>query len=147
MSERQSLRISSRWRIWGGIAVVFVCGLLVGNVATTAYHDHQRQQKWEQGLAGLKHRAMTHLIRELHLSVEQQSHIAPIMTQAEGDLLRLRMVQQPRVEETLDQTIEALKPVLNTEQQRKLDELYRSLKRRWDSDREYVGRLQPDARR
>jgi hypothetical protein len=141
MNARQSPTSGRQWRIWGGIVVVFLCGLLVGNVATTAYHDHQRQQKWEQGLAGLKQRVMTHLTRELHLSVEQQSQITPIMAQAEGDLLRLRMAQQPYVEETLDKTIEALKTTLTPEQQGKLDELYRSLQRRWDSDREYVRHL------
>ncbi|MGH7232937.1 MAG: hypothetical protein ACREJU_16500 [Nitrospiraceae bacterium] len=129
-------------RVWGGIAVVFLCGLIVGNVATTAYHDYQRQQKWEQGLAGLKQRVMTHLIRELRLSVEQQRLIEPIVARAEGDLLRLRMAQQPHVQGTMDRTIEALQPTLNPEQQGKLDELYRTLKRRWDSDGEYVRHLQ-----
>jgi hypothetical protein len=138
MSDSQSPTRGGNWRILGGLAVVFLCGLLVANVATTAYHDYKGQKKWEQGLAGLKPRVMKHLASELGLSAEQQRAFESIVTQAEGELLRLRMAQQPRVEETVSRTIEALKTKLSPEQQGKLDELYRQLQRRWDSDREYV---------
>ena len=142
MRDGQHESRSRYWRIWGGVAVVFLCGLLVGIVATRAYHDYQRQHKWQQGLAGMKPRLMQHLTRELHLSAEQQRLIEPIVTQAEGELLRLRMAQQPHIEESLSSTTEAIKTKLSVEQQHQLDELYRRLQRRWDSDREYVRRLQ-----
>jgi len=138
MSGSESPMRSSQVRILAGLAVVFLCGLLVGSVAATAYHDHQRGKKWERGLAGLKPRLMKHLTRELQLSSEQQQQIEPIVTQAEGELLRLRIAQQPRVEEIVGRTIEALKTTLTAEQQRKLDELYRGLQRRWESDSTYV---------
>ena len=134
------------WRVWGGIAVVFLCGLLVGIIATDAYQDSRQQKRWEQGLAGLKQRAMQHLTSELHLSTEQRQAIEPTMRQAEGELLRLRMAHQPRVEEILDRTIKDLKTKLSAEQQSALDEVYRKLQRRWDADREYVRGLQPGGR-
>ncbi|HEY3197734.1 MAG TPA: hypothetical protein VGJ57_06950 [Nitrospirales bacterium] len=141
MSDGQTLASVKHWRVWSGIAVVFVCGLLVGNIATTAYDNYKQQQKWEQGLAGLKQRARNHLTRELGLSVEQQLAIEPILSHAETELLQLRMAQQPHVEETVTRTTTALKAKLSPAQQTKLDELYHRLQQRWDSDRRYVSGL------
>src|SRR6266487_4184920 len=121
MTEVQTLASAKQGRIWTAVAVVFLCGLLVGIVATKAYDDYQQQQKWETGLAGLKPRLMKHLTREL---------------------LRLRIAQQPQVDVTIAKTTEALRPQLTPQQQSKLDELAGKLQRRWDSDREYVRRLQ-----
>jgi hypothetical protein len=141
MSNGQQLTSVKHWRVWSGIAVVFVCGVLVGNVATSAYDDYKQQRKWEQGLAGLKQRVMKHLSHELRLSVEQQQAIEPILSDAEIELLQLRMAQQPRVEETVTKTTTALKAKLRPEQQTKLDELYRRLEQRWASDLNYVRSL------
>jgi hypothetical protein len=141
MNDRPTLSSVKHWRVWSGIVVVFVCGLLVGNIATTAYENYKQQQKWDQGLSGLKQRVRNHLTRELHLSVEQQLAIEPILSRAEAELLQLRMAQQPRVEEAVTRTTTALKTKLSPEQQAKLDELYRRLEQRWDSDRKYVSSL------
>ena len=130
------------WRIWGGVLVVFVCGLLVGTVATSAYHNYERQHRWEQGLAGMKPRVMKHLTRELHLSEEQRQAVDVIVTQAEVQLLQLRLAQQPHVDDVMIKTMEALKRKLTPEQQRQLDEQFKNLKKRWASDRAYVQQLQ-----
>ncbi len=142
MTEVQTLASAKQRRIWTAVAVVFLCGLLVGIVATKAYDDYQQQQKWETGLAGLKPRLMKHLTRELRLNAEQQRAIEPILTQAERELLRLRIAQQPQVDATIAKTTEALRPQLTPQQQSKLDELAGKLQRRWNSDREYVRGLQ-----
>jgi hypothetical protein len=131
------------WLIWGGLTVVFLCGLLLGIVSVTTYQDNQRKQKWEKGLAGMKPRVMKHLTRELDLSAEQQQTIEPIVAQAEGELLRLRMAQQPRVEDILSKTKTTLKSHLTPDQQIKLDELYGRLQKRWEKDRQYVNQLGP----
>ncbi|HEV8540332.1 MAG TPA: hypothetical protein VGQ60_04145 [Nitrospiraceae bacterium] len=142
MNDGQSPARDRRWRIWGGIAVVFLCGLLVGIVATNTYQEYQRTHRWEKGLAAIKPRAMNHLTRELSLSVEQQQQIEPILAQAESELLRLRIAQQPRVEKIVGKTKESLKPRLTPEQQTKLDELYGRLQQRWEKDRQYVRQLE-----
>ncbi len=141
MIDEQTLASIKHWRVWSGIAVVFVCGALVGNIATTAYDNYKQQQKWEQGLAGLKQRVRNHLTRQLHLSAEQQLAIEPILSQAEVELLRLRMAQQPRVEEAVTRTTTTLRAKLNPQQQSKLDELHHRLEQRWESDRNYVSGL------
>jgi hypothetical protein len=135
---RATLTAAKPWRVWTGVGVVFVCGLLVGTVATTLYDNYKSQQKWEQGLAGLKNRVMRHLTQELRLTAEQQRAIEPILSQAENELLRLRIAQQPQVDATAAKTIDAIKTKLTAQQQTKMDEIYRRLQRRWDSDREYV---------
>ena len=144
MSDGPKRTTGNRWGVWSGVAVVFLCGLLVGIVATNVYQDYQRHHKGERGLAGLKQRAMKHLTHELRLSGEQQQAIEPIVTRAERELLSLRMAQQPHLEETLNRTTAAIKTKLNPEQQSKLDELYAKLRRRWDADRDYTRGLQPE---
>ena len=131
----------SRTRIWAGVVIIFLCGLLVGMVAISTYRDYQWKHR-KAGLAGLKPRVMKHLTRELHLSDEQQRQIEPILAQAEGELLRLRMTHQPRVEEILSRTKDSLKSTLKPEQQTKLDEVYGRLQKRWESDRQYVQQLE-----
>jgi hypothetical protein len=134
------------WQIWAGVLVVFVCGLLVGTVATSAYHTYERQHRWEQGLAGMKPRVMKHLTRELHLSEEQRQVVEMIVSQAESQLLHLRVAQQPHVDDVLVGTMEALKGNLTPDQQIKLDEQFKNLQKRWASDRAYVQQLQSGTR-
>ena len=134
------------WRIWGGVLVVFVCGLLVGTVATNAYHNYERQHRWEQGLAGMKPRLMKHLTRELHLSEDQRQAVDVIVSQAEVELLQLRVAQQPHVDDVMVRTMEALKGKLTPEQQIQLEEQFKNLQKRWASDRAYVQQLQSATR-
>jgi hypothetical protein len=134
------------WRVWGGVLVVFVCGLLVGTVATSAYYNYERQHRWEQGLAGMKPRVMKHLMRELQLSEGQRQTVEAIVSQAEAQLLLLRVAQQPHVDDVLVGTMDALKGNLTPEQQTKLDEQFKNLQKRWASDRAYVQQLQSGTR-
>jgi hypothetical protein len=143
MSDMQLVGSSKQWRIWTAVAVVFLCGAVVGVAVTKAYDNFQQQKKWERGLAGLKPRVMKHLTTELRLSAEQRSEIESIVTQAEKALLQLRMAQQPRVDSIVAHTIDSVKSKLTPQQQNKLDELYGQLQRRWDADRVYVRELEP----
>ena len=130
-----------RGRIWGGVAVVFLCGVLVGMVGTDIYRDQQQQQRWQQGLAALKPRVMRNLTDELNLSAEQQHAVQTIVSQAERELLGLRIAQQPQVDDIMERTTNRLKTKLTPEQHRKLEELYRKLQSRWGADREYLQTL------
>jgi hypothetical protein len=93
----------------------------------------------------MKPRVMKHLTQELHLSEDQRQAVEVIVSQAEAELLQLRVAQQPHVDEVLIRTTEALKGRLTLDQQTKLDEQYQHLKLRWASDRAYVHRLQSRA--
>jgi hypothetical protein len=143
MSDMQLVGSSKQWRIWTAVAVVFLCGAVVGVAVTKAYDNFQQQKKWERGLAGLKPRVMKHLTTELRLTPEQRSEIEAIVTQTEKALLQLRMAQQPRVDSIVAHTIDSVKSKLTPQQQNKLDELYGQLQRRWDADRVYVRELEP----
>ena len=142
MNSALTAPAQKNWRIWGGITVVFLCGLLVGVTATNAYHSYERQQRWSQGLAGMKPRVLQHLTQELHLSDDQRQRIDIMVSEAERELLSLRLAQQPRIEDVFVQTIGTIKTTLTPDQQRTLDSLYASLKQRWASDRAYADQLQ-----
>jgi hypothetical protein len=65
-----------------------------------------------------------------------------MVSEAERELLSLRLAQQPRIEDVFVQTIGTIKTTLTPDQQRTLDTLYASLKQRWASDRAYADQLQ-----
>ena len=90
----------------------------------------------------MKPRVMKHLARELHLSEDQRHAVDVIVSQAEAQLLLLRVAQQPHVDDVLVRTMEALKGKLTPEQQIKLDLQFKNLQKRWASDRSYVQQLQ-----
>ena len=137
------LNATTRRRIWGGVAVVFLCGVLVGGVGANIYRDQQQQQRWQQGLASLKPRVMRTLTDELSLSPEQQGTVLAIVSQAERELLELRVAQQPRVDEVMARAADLVKTAMRPDQQAKLDDLYRRLQARWAADREYLKTLPP----
>lgn len=117
---------------------MFLCGILVGGVATEEFHDYKRQHRDEQSLARMKPRVLRHLTHNLHLTDEQVRAVEPLVAQAEAELLQLRMAQQPRVAEVVARTAGAIKTTLHPEQQRIFDELLRTFQQRWDRDRAYV---------
>jgi hypothetical protein len=135
------LNTATRRRIWGGVAVVFFCGVLVGVVGADIYRDQQQQQRWQQGLAALKPRVMRNLTDELKLSAEQQRAVLTIVSQAERQLLEMRIAQQPRVDEIMARAADRVKSTLTPEQHGQLDKLYRTLQARWAADREYLRTL------
>ena len=137
------LNATSRRRIWGGLTVVFLCGVVVGMVGANIYRDLQQQQRWQQGLASLKPRVMRTLTDELSLTPEQQRAVLAIVSQAERDLLELRVAQQPLVDEIMARAAGRVKTAVTPDQHAKLDDLYRKLQARWAADRDYLKTLPP----
>ena len=126
------------WRVWGMVFVVFFCGILVGIAAMHEYLEYKRQHREASGLARMKPQVLNHLKHDLHLTDEQVRAIEPLMSQAEAELLQLRMAQQPRVEEIVGRTAATIKSTLSPEQQRPFEEILQTLQQRWDKDRAYA---------
>ena len=128
----------ARGKLWGGLIILFLAGILTGIVGTCFYHRYEQQHRGEGGPAARQERLMKHLTQELSLTPEQQADIQPIVKRAHLDILQLRLQHQPEVERIFARGIVELKPKLSADQQTKLDGLYGKLQRRWQNSRDYL---------
>jgi hypothetical protein len=126
------------WKIWTGLAVLFVSGLLIGGISTHCYMQSQFESRWESGPQAKKQWMMERLTHRLHLNKGQQASLAPLVSEAQEELFVLRAQQQPQVEAIWNRTLAGIKPVLEGDQQKKLDEFQQKLQRRWQAQQEHL---------
>jgi len=132
----------TRWKVWGGLTLLFLSGALIGGVVTHCYVHAQLESRWEEGHKARKPWMMQRLTRSLDLTADQQTSLGPIVGQAQDELLALRAQQQPQVEAIWNRALAAVKPSLSPEQQRKLDEFQKKLQRRWQASQDYLKTIQ-----
>lgn len=128
----------TRGKLWGGLIVLFLAGMLTGIVGTCLYHRYEQQHRGEGGPAAKQERLMKHLTQELSLTPEQQADIRPIVKRTHLDILQLRFQHQPEVERIFAKGMAEIKPTLSEDQQTKLDGLFAKLQRRWQDSRDYL---------
>jgi len=128
----------SRSKLWAGLIVLFVTGVLTGVRGTSLYYDSERMHSRERGPAAQHDRIMKRLTQELSLTSQQQAEIEPIVTRAQVAILELRFSRQTDVEQILAKGMAELKAKLSPEQQTGLDKMYRGLQHRWQVSREYL---------
>jgi predicted negative regulator of RcsB-dependent stress response len=124
--------------IWLAALTVFLCGILVGIGATLEYQAYKREHRDESMLARLKPRVIHQLDERLHLRDEQRRVVELLVSQAEGQLLALRMQQQPYVEEIVARAATRINATLTSKQQLEFDDLLSTLEARWRKDRLYA---------
>ncbi|HEX9742788.1 MAG TPA: hypothetical protein VGA17_08370 [Nitrospiraceae bacterium] len=125
-------------KVWGGLIVLFLAGMLTGIGGMTLYHQYEQERRWERGPAAKQERVMKLLTRELSLSPAQQADIEPIVGRSHVEILELRFSHHPEVEQTLAKRIAEIKTKLSAEQQTQLDGLYAKLQRRWQISLDYL---------
>jgi hypothetical protein len=128
----------TKGKLWSALAVLFCAGTLTGIAGTTLYYQHEQEQRWERGPAAKHERIMKRLTQELSLTPTQQVDIEPMVSRAHVEILQLRFLHQPEVEQALTKGVAEIKTKLSAEQQAKLDELYAKLQRRWQVSRDYL---------
>ena len=125
-------------KLWGGLVVLFCAGALTGIAGTTLYHQYEQEHRWERGPAAKYERIMKRLTHDLALTPAQQADIEPIVSRTHVEILQLRFLLQPEVEQALTQGMAEIKTKLSVEQQKELDGLYAKLQRRWQVSRDYL---------
>ena len=125
-------------KLWGGLVVLFFAGALMGIAGTTLYHQFEQEHRWERGPAAKHERIMKRLTHALALTPAQQADIEPIVRRTHVEILQLRFLLQPEVEQALTRGMAEIKTKLSAEQQEELDDLYAKLQRRWQVSRDYV---------
>lgn len=129
-------------KLWGGLLVLFLAGILTGSVGTILYQHYDQEQRWERGPAGRQERLMKRLTEELSLTQAQSKEIEPIVSRAHIQILELRATHQPEIERIMAEGIAELKTKLSNEQGAKLDTLYAKLKQRSQISRDYLRTIQ-----
>ncbi len=125
-------------KLWGALIVLFCAGVLTGIAGATLYHRSEQEHRLERGPAAKHERIMKRLTHELSLTPAQRSAIEPIVSRTYAELLQLRFLHQPEVEQALTQGMAEIKATLSAEQQTELDTLYAKLQRRWQASRDYL---------
>jgi hypothetical protein len=125
-------------KLWGGLVVLFCAGALTGIAGTTLYHQYEQEHRWERGPAAKYERIMKRLTHDLALTPAQEADIEPIVSRTHVEILQLRFLLQPEVEQALTKGMAEMKTKLSLEQQEELDDLYAKLQRRWQVSRDYL---------
>jgi hypothetical protein len=130
--------LMTQGKLWGGLLVLFLAGVLTGVVGTILYQHYEQKQRWERGPAGRQDRLMKRLAEELALTQAQSQAIEPIVSRAHIQILELRAKHQPELDRIVDQGVNEVKTKLSAEQGAKLDTLYAKLKQRWQVSQDYL---------
>jgi len=124
-----------KWKLFIGLMILFLSGVLCGAVGAGLYAKHAFSEIMAGRQSTARHMIMKKLTRDLNLTTAQQVGIEKIIEGVQADLLVIRKKYQPEVETVISRGIGAMKGELQPEQQRKLDAVYEQAKRRWMSGR------------
>lgn len=119
------------WKLWSGIALVFLAGIAIGSAGTGLYIKHRLSGLLQEGPSGIKRITVRKLTDELDLTKKQQAEIEKIVAEAQSGFQRLRAQNQPEIEGIIRESIMRMKAHLLPEQQKKLDELHERVKKHW----------------
>ena len=135
-----------RQKLWIGLVVLFLAGVLTGVVGAALYWQYKQDHQGERGPAARQERLMKKLTQELALNPAQEAAMKPIVDRTHKRLLRLRFEHQPEVEQILAQAMADMKTTLSPDQRRKLDGLYAGLQGRWNISRKFVAEVESEPR-
>jgi hypothetical protein len=124
------------WKFKLGVVAIFALGAVVGAVATGLYFRYGVSRfELSRPDQAVSH-VMRRMNRELGLNDEQRQAIEPIVLDGIMKMRALRARLSPEVETLVAETSGRVKKHLNPDQQRRLDEHYAEVLRRW---RVYAG--------
>jgi hypothetical protein len=130
-----------KWRLAGGVILVFTLGVLAGSAGTQVYYRHWVERFWKDP-AARKTALLQKLTKELRLSEAQQKGFIPVIEEADGKLETLRQSRRADIKKVLDEGFARMREKLDPGQQQTLEELrvkhdrrFREWKRRPHSSR------------
>ena len=121
-----------KWKIWAGLTVLFLSGVLIGGLGSGLYI----KSKLDEVVGGEKFRPprpkliVKRLTREIGLTPKQQGAITGIVEKSTHDLIEVRRETRQKITEILDQSRAQMKEHLSPEQQKKLDEFLEKIRMR-----------------
>ena len=111
-------------KLFAGIALLFILGVLVGSLGTKFYLEHQYPRLGDP--KARKAFFMEKLSKELDLTREQKIKIGEVVEQIEAKRREYSLQRQADIDKLIDQ----MKRDLNDNQQRKFDAMREKFKKR-----------------
>ena len=119
-----------KWRLVGGVILVFALGVLAGSVGPQVYHRYWVDRFWKD--PGVRKTVLLEkLTKELHLSEGQQKEFLPIIEETDKDLEGARQNIRADIKRILDKGFARMKEKLNPGQQQMIEELRAKHERRF----------------
>ena len=111
-----------KWRLVGGVILVFALGVLAGSVGPQVYHRYWVERFWKD--PGVRKTVLLEkLTKELHLSEVQQKEFMPIIEETDKNLEAARQNIRADMKRILDEGFARMKEKLNPGQKQMLEEL------------------------
>jgi hypothetical protein len=120
----------AKWKIWVGLLVLFVSGLLIGSVGTRMYVRHQISGIFARERPAIRNLFLRRLTRELDLTNDQRQEIEKIANSTAEKFYELHSKHRSEVEALLDQSAVEIKKHLSPAQQEQFDEFRKKMKAR-----------------
>lgn len=118
----------SKWKIWVGLLVLFLSGVLIGSVGTRMYVRHKISGMFAKERPVIRDLFFRRLTRELDLSKEQRREIEQIANRASEKFHTLRGQHRGEAEAILDQAVSEMRKYLSPEQQEQLERIRERMK-------------------
>ena len=120
------------WKIRLGVLLVFVCGLIIGSVATGLSVKYKVAQVIRGGSPAMTRTILRRLAWELRLKNDQKPAVEKTVVRMQEELRQLRAKYRPETEAIVRSGIDEIRAGLPADQQRRLDDYCAQLKSRWD---------------
>jgi hypothetical protein len=117
-------------KLWAGLSLVFVLGLLAGAFGTVYYYNYRIDRFSKYAHPARKHILMRRLSRELNLSEEQKAEIVKIYDQYKAKIDDVRAAYLPEIRKLSDQMIKDIVKHLDSEQKSKMEVIKKRM-RHW----------------
>jgi len=119
-----------KWKIWAGLVVLFLSGVLIGSVATRMYVRHRISGVLAGKRPPIRDLFLRQLTREFDLTEEQRKEIEQIANSAAEEFHTLHKKHRREAKDVLDRAVSEMKKYLSPEQQEELDRI-RERMRAW----------------
>ena len=111
-----------KWRLIGGVALVFVLGVLVGSLGTQLYHKRWLERSWKDP-AARSAVFLRRLTKELRLTEEQQKEFKVMIEEVDKKLEAVNRQKRADIKGILDDSFSHMTERLDPDRQKKLEEL------------------------
>ncbi|MFC1884831.1 hypothetical protein ACFL2O_08675 [Thermodesulfobacteriota bacterium] len=115
-------------KLWAGLTLVFILGLLAGAFGTIYYYNYRMDRFSKYAHPARKHILLRKLSQELNLSEEQKAEIEKIFEQYKTKIDDVRAVYLPEVRKLSDQMIKDIMKHLDSEQKSRMERIKKRIK-------------------
>ena len=110
-----------KWKIWVGILVIFISGMVVGAVGTAMKVKNVAQRLKTADREFIADHFLNKTSRALKFSPDQRASLRPIVLEMTDELLTLRREIYPKADTIVDAMMAEIRPILDEGQFEELE--------------------------